>query len=125
VTANGPGATLKGLRSETARGSIPDVLLIEFDAMLLQETPVLLLKRQTSVVFLLAGNIPLYSGPLGLTHGERPVASLIHETCVIKTSSAAKRSAALVAQAGPSAAGNVASVASPTTNTLKSWRKFT
>ena len=49
---------------------------------------------------------------------------LIHETCVMSWLSEAKAMCALVANFGVTWAGNVASVASPTRNTLKSFERF-
>src|SRR5262249_33295493 len=46
------------------------------------------------------------------------------ETCVIKTSSAAKETADDVAKRGVSVAGKVACVASPTRKVLKSFARF-
>src|SRR5262245_60160044 len=51
-------------------------------------------------------------------------AALIHEACVTNKSSAANDTAVVVANFGVSWAGNVARVASPTRNALKSCRKF-
>src|SRR5262249_39159474 len=51
-------------------------------------------------------------------------AYLTHDTCVTSWFSAAYEIAALVAKRGVALAGNVASVASPTRNTLKSFDRF-
>src|SRR5262245_23062282 len=53
-----------------------------------------------------------------------PPVYFTHDTCVIRWLSDANDTAALVAKRGVALAGNVASVASPTRKTLKSFARF-
>src|SRR5262245_50850746 len=64
--------------------------------------------------------------PLSLCHfaPSHLAPSVIHDCCVISKLSAAKETAAFVANAGVELAGNVAIVASPTRKTLKSFCRF-
>src|SRR5207253_2008003 len=57
-------------------------------------------------------------------HGYFPPENFTHDTWVIRWSIEASEMAALVACFGESFAGNVASVASPTRNTSKSFARF-
>ena len=56
--------------------SIPDVLFIEFDAITIQEVPILVLERPEAVVFFLRCNISLYVLPMGWADGADAVTTL-------------------------------------------------
>ena len=63
--------------------SIPNIFLIPFDFVTLQQRAQLLLKSNFAMMFLLPGNVLLHRFEIGLAHGEIRVAALPFEVGVI------------------------------------------